>query len=266
MRGGALDAASTTELLARSVNFARTGEIDSNTLTTLLNLASELVAALTHRQTGQPRLLDLLAPSAFALLPTSTELELILSHMAAGDVACLALTAKTLRATLPGAVQTFWDQVTGKRANGLDTLSSFLCSPARVQWAIDHGVTDACDACAACAMSGRLDLLQLLHAAGANARWGSHTMVTAAAAGHLDVLQWLAEHGCAWDACVVWHPLEDVMLGWQPGMWYGNPPPSPPSAVIECVQWAVLHQATASPDSAQCSSPDSAFLNAIRYQ
>ena len=260
MRGTtSLNASSAVTFLVDSIEYARTGDIDSKSLDTLLEMATELVTALTHRQKSQPWPLDALAPSPFALLPTATELGLILSSMACADVACLALSAKTLRAALPNAVQSFWKLVPERSATHL--LSDFLCSPARVQWAVDNGVTDVCDACGACAMSGRLDLLQLVYAAGAHAKWGRETMVRAAAHGHLDIVQWLVQHGCPWDSCVIWHPFEYVAR--QP-----NAPPMPPPPVIDCLRWAVLHGTTA-PNSAfdrdiPCSSPDSAFLQALR--
>jgi hypothetical protein len=55
--------------------------------------------------------------------------------------------------------------------------------------------------CCEAAFQGRLDVLRLLHAEGHE--WHEDTHIFAFQGGHLDVVQWLGQHGCAYDTATV---------------------------------------------------------------
>ena len=49
-------------------------------------------------------------------------------------------------------------------------------------------------------LCGDLPLVQALHMSASRDSWSSHACTAAAGSGHLDILKWLRQHDCPWDA------------------------------------------------------------------
>lgn len=91
--------------------------------------------------------------------------------------------------------QTAWEYNHGISRH--TALTAVVQSTARLAWAKSSGCPWTLEVCNSAAASGHLEVLQWCRANGCP--WGASTCATAADGGHLEMLKWCRANGCEWD-------------------------------------------------------------------